>query len=170
VSALIHAATMVTAGINMVARCTPIFAQSAVALDVVLTLGVIGAVLTATMALAQHDMKRILAYSTISHLRSCSSRWAVVCRIRPSFHVFTHAVVQGAAVPGSRQRDARDGRRDRRAPVQRPAARVDRAHLRVDADRLPGAGGLPAAGGVFWSKDEIATRRSSVTRRRRSCC
>ncbi len=91
VSALIHAATMVTAGIYMVARCTPIFAQSAVALDVVLTLGVIGAVLTATMALAQHDMKRILAYSTISQLAFMFV--ALGCRVPDSavFHVFTHA-------------------------------------------------------------------------------
>lgn len=91
VSALIHAATMVTAGIYMVARCTPIFELSAGALDVILTLGVIGAVLTATMALAQYDMKRILAYSTISQLAFMFV--GLGCRVPDSavFHVFTHA-------------------------------------------------------------------------------
>ena len=91
VSALIHAATMVTAGIYMVARCTPIFAASPLALDVILTLGVIGAVLTATMAMAQYDMKRILAYSTISQLAFMFV--ALGCRVPDSavFHVFTHA-------------------------------------------------------------------------------
>ena len=91
VSALIHAATMVTAGIYMIARCGPIFAGAPLALDVVLVLGVIGAVLAATMAMAQYDMKRILAYSTISQLAfmfvalGCSAPDAAV------FHVFTHA-------------------------------------------------------------------------------
>jgi NADH-quinone oxidoreductase subunit L len=91
VSALIHAATMVTAGIYMVARCTPIFAASSFALDVILVLGLIGAVLTATMALAQYDMKRILAYSTISQLAFMFV--ALGCRVPDSavFHVFTHA-------------------------------------------------------------------------------
>ena len=91
VSALIHAATMVTAGIYMVARCTPIFAAAPAALDLILTLGVIGAVLTATMAMAQYDMKRILAYSTISQLAYMFV--ALGCRVPDSavFHVFTHA-------------------------------------------------------------------------------
>jgi NADH-quinone oxidoreductase subunit L len=91
VSALIHAATMVTAGIYMIARCTPIFALSPAALDVILTLGVIGAFLTATMAMAQYDMKRILAYSTISQLAFMFV--ALGCRTPDSavFHVFTHA-------------------------------------------------------------------------------
>ncbi|MGD8453271.1 MAG: NADH-quinone oxidoreductase subunit L [Phycisphaerae bacterium] len=91
VSALIHAATMVTAGIYMVARCGPIFAHSPAALTVIVWLGAIGAVLAATMAMAQYDMKRILAYSTISQLAymfvalGCSAPDAAV------FHVFTHA-------------------------------------------------------------------------------
>ena len=91
VSALIHAATMVTAGIYMVARCTPIFGLSPAALDVILALGMIGAVLTATMAMAQYDMKRILAYSTISQLAYMFV--ALGCRAPDSaiFHVFTHA-------------------------------------------------------------------------------
>ena len=91
VSALIHAATMVTAGVYMIARCSPIFAASQITLDVIITLGAIGALLTATMAMAQYDMKRILAYSTISQLAYMFV--ALGCQAPDSaiFHVFTHA-------------------------------------------------------------------------------
>jgi NADH-quinone oxidoreductase subunit L len=91
VSALIHAATMVTAGIYMVARCGPIFGRSPATCELIVVLGAIGAVLAATMATAQYDMKRILAYSTISQLAfmfvalGCGAPDAAV------FHVFTHA-------------------------------------------------------------------------------
>jgi NADH-quinone oxidoreductase subunit L len=91
VSALIHAATMVTAGIYMIARCGPIFAYSQTTLAVIVVLGVIGAILAATMAMAQYDMKRILAYSTISQLAYMFV--ALGCSAPDSgvFHVFTHA-------------------------------------------------------------------------------
>ncbi len=91
VSALIHAATMVTAGIYMVARCTPIYELSPLALNVILTLGVVGAALTATMAVAQHDMKRILAYSTISQLAYMFVALGLAVPDSGVFHVFTHA-------------------------------------------------------------------------------
>jgi len=91
VSALIHAATMVTAGVYLVARCGPLFAASPTALTVVVWVGAIGAVLAATTALAQYDMKRILAYSTISQLAFMFV--ALGCGASDSgvFHVFTHA-------------------------------------------------------------------------------
>jgi NADH-quinone oxidoreductase subunit L len=91
VSALIHAATMVTAGIYMVARCSPIYALSETALLVIVVVGAIGAFLAATMAMAQFDMKRILAYSTISQLAYMFV--ALGCSVPDSgvFHVFTHA-------------------------------------------------------------------------------
>jgi NADH-quinone oxidoreductase subunit L len=91
VSALIHAATMVTAGVYMIARCTPLYAGAPVAQDVVLAVGLVGAVLAATMACAQFDMKRILAYSTISQLAFMFV--GLGCRAPDSavFHVFTHA-------------------------------------------------------------------------------
>ncbi len=91
VSALIHAATMVTAGVYMIARCSPIFAASQAVLNVIVVLGVIGAVMAATMAMAQFDMKRILAYSTISQLAYMFV--ALGCGAPDSgiFHVYTHA-------------------------------------------------------------------------------
>ena len=91
VSALIHAATMVTAGIYMIARCGPIFSLSPVALETVAILGAIGALLTATMAMAQYDMKRILAYSTISQLAFMFVALGVSAPDSAVFHVFTHA-------------------------------------------------------------------------------
>jgi NADH-quinone oxidoreductase subunit L len=91
VSALIHAATMVTAGIYMIARCGPIFAASEAALAVIVVLGTIGAVLAATMAMAQYDMKRILAYSTISQLAFMFVGLGVGAPDSAVFHVFTHA-------------------------------------------------------------------------------
>ncbi|HYQ95547.1 MAG TPA: NADH-quinone oxidoreductase subunit L, partial [Candidatus Eisenbacteria bacterium] len=68
VSALIHAATMVTAGVYMVARCHVLYLLSPVALHVVAIVGVLTALFAATIGLAQNDIKRVLAYSTISQL------------------------------------------------------------------------------------------------------
>ena len=91
VSALIHAATMVTAGVYMIARCGPIYAASTTALGVVAVVGVIGAFLAATMAMAQYDMKRILAYSTISQLAYMFVGLGCGAPDSAVFHVFTHA-------------------------------------------------------------------------------
>jgi len=91
VSALIHAATMVTAGVFMVARCGAIFTASATAMTVVATVGALTALFAATIALVQTDMKRILAYSTISQLGYMFlgiGAWAADSAI---FHLFTHA-------------------------------------------------------------------------------
>src|SRR6202030_2412435 len=68
VSALIHAATMVTAGVFMVARCSPLFEQSPVALGMVTVVGGVTAFFAASIALVQNDIKRVLAYSTVSQL------------------------------------------------------------------------------------------------------
>ena len=68
VSALIHAATMVTAGVYLVVRSAPLFELSGVALTVVLVVGLVTALFAATCALAQDDIKRVLAYSTVSQL------------------------------------------------------------------------------------------------------
>jgi len=91
VSALIHAATMVTAGIYLIARCGPIFAYSQTALTAIVWIGTIGAVMAATMAMAQFDMKRILAYSTISQLAYMFVALGVGAPESGVFHVFTHA-------------------------------------------------------------------------------
>ena len=74
VSALIHAATMVTAGVYMVARSAPLFNLAPVAMEVVAWIGGLTAVFAATIALVQNDIKRVVAYSTICSSATCS--WA----------------------------------------------------------------------------------------------
>ncbi len=91
VSALIHAATMVTAGVFMVARCAPIFNLSPVAMDVVAVVGGVTALFAATIALVQNDIKRIIAYSTISQLGYMFLACGVGAYSAGIFHLYTHA-------------------------------------------------------------------------------
>ncbi len=91
VSALIHAATMVTAGVYMVVRCGAIFANAPIALPIVAAVGAITALFAATIALAQYDMKRILAYSTMSQLGYMFLGAGVLAADSAIFHLFTHA-------------------------------------------------------------------------------
>lgn len=90
-SALIHAATMVAAGVYLVARSFPLFAASHAALAVVAYVGAITAFLAATMALATHDLKRVLAYSTISQLGYMMLALGSLGREAALFHLVTHA-------------------------------------------------------------------------------
>ncbi len=94
VSALIHAATMVTAGVYMVARCTPLFMASPEAQLTVSVIGGFTALLAALIALTQNDLKRVLAYSTISQLGYMFLGLGVGTLggiIAGRFHLFTHA-------------------------------------------------------------------------------
>ncbi|MFO8149449.1 MAG: NADH-quinone oxidoreductase subunit L [Trueperaceae bacterium] len=91
VSALIHAATMVTAGIYLIARLSPLYAQAPAASAVVAWVGVLTALIAAIAALAQTDIKRILAYSTISQLGFMFVAIGVGAYAAAVFHVFTHA-------------------------------------------------------------------------------
>jgi proton-translocating NADH-quinone oxidoreductase chain L len=98
VSALIHAATMVTAGVYLLARCSPLFAMCPAAQIAVAWIGGITALLAAFIALAQTDLKRILAYSTVSQLGFMFLALGTVGTISPTFavtaaifHLFTHA-------------------------------------------------------------------------------
>ncbi len=91
VSALIHAATMVTAGVYMVVRCGALFVASPVALTIVAVVGGLTAFFAATIALAQTDIKRILAYSTISQLGYMFLAVGVGAASAGIFHLYTHA-------------------------------------------------------------------------------
>jgi NADH-quinone oxidoreductase subunit L len=91
VSALIHAATMVTAGVYLVARTYPLFTAAPAALTVVLVIGTITALMAATIALVQSDMKRIFAYSTISQLGYMMFALGAGVYTAGLFHLFTHA-------------------------------------------------------------------------------
>ncbi|HET6586505.1 MAG TPA: NADH-quinone oxidoreductase subunit L, partial [Oleiagrimonas sp.] len=91
ISALIHAATMVTAGIFMVARMSPIFELSTTALSVVLIIGATGALFTGLIGIVQHDIKRVIAYSTLSQLGYMTVALGVSVYAGAVFHLMTHA-------------------------------------------------------------------------------
>ena len=91
VSALIHAATMVTAGVFLVVRCSPIFEYSQVALNLVVIVGMITAVFAASVALVQNDIKKIVAYSTCSQLGYMFFAAGIGAYHVAMFHLFTHA-------------------------------------------------------------------------------
>ena len=91
VSALIHAATMVTAGVFLVARCNPIFELSHTALNVVTIVGAVTCLFAATIALTQTDIKRVVAYSTVSQLAYMFVGCGVGAYGAGIFHLFTHA-------------------------------------------------------------------------------
>ncbi|MCA9277867.1 MAG: NADH-quinone oxidoreductase subunit L [Phycisphaeraceae bacterium] len=92
VSALIHAATMVTAGVFLIARMYTIFVLSPWALPIVAWIGTITALLSATIGMAQFDIKRIMAYSTCSQLGYMFAGLGVLSSVGAASHVFTHAL------------------------------------------------------------------------------
>lgn len=91
ISALIHAATMVTAGIFMVARMSPLFEMSTTALSVVLIIGAITALLMGFIGIIQHDIKRVVAYSTLSQLGYMTVALGASAYSAAVFHLMTHA-------------------------------------------------------------------------------
>ena len=101
VSALIHAATMVTAGVFLVVRCSPIFEFSQIALNTVAIIGMITAVFAASVALVQNDIKRIIAYSTCSQLGYMFFAAGVGAYHVAIFHLFTHAFFKALLFLGS---------------------------------------------------------------------
>ena len=91
VSALIHAATMVTAGVFLVVRCSPIFEYSQLALDIICFVGMTTALFAASVAIVQNDIKKIIAYSTCSQLGYMFFAAGVGAYNVAIFHLFTHA-------------------------------------------------------------------------------
>jgi len=91
VSALIHAATMVTAGVYMLVRCSPIFSRAPITLSVVMVIGILTALMAATIGLVQTDIKRVLAYSTVSQLGYMFVAAGVGAFSAGIFHLMTHA-------------------------------------------------------------------------------
>jgi NADH-quinone oxidoreductase subunit L len=101
VSALIHAATMVTSGLYMITRMNFIYANAPVALGVVLTVGALTAIVAASIGLAQYDIKKVLAYSTVSQLGFMFMGMGAGAFSAGMFHVFTHAFFKAALFLGS---------------------------------------------------------------------
>src|SRR3989337_891065 len=101
VSALIHAATMVTAGVYMVARSSAIYSHAPKAMLVVAVTGALTAILAATIALVQNDIKRVLAYSTVSQLGYMFLACGVGAFAAGVFHLMTHAFFKALLFLGS---------------------------------------------------------------------
>ena len=101
VSALIHAATMVTAGVFLVVRCSPIFEFSQIALNIVAIVGMITAFFAASVALVQNDIKKIIAYSTCSQLGYMFFAAGIGAYHVAIFHLFTHAFFKALLFLGS---------------------------------------------------------------------
>ena len=101
VSALIHAATMVTAGVFLVVRCSPLFEYSQTALNVVTIVGMTTAIFAASVALVQNDIKKIIAYSTCSQLGYMFFAAGIGAYHVAMFHLFTHAFFKALLFLGS---------------------------------------------------------------------
>lgn len=101
VSALIHAATMVTAGVFLVVRCSPIFEYSQLTLNIITFVGMSTAFFAATVALVQNDIKKIIAYSTCSQLGYMFFATGVGAYNVAMFHLFTHAFFKALLFLGS---------------------------------------------------------------------
>ncbi len=153
VSALIHAATMVTAGIYMVARSNALFVLAPTSMKTVAIVGTLTAIFAATIALVQNDIKRVLAYSTVSQLGYMFLALGIGAFAAGVFHVFTHAFFKALLFLGSGavihsmsgEQDMRNmGDLHRRIPI---------THWTMFVATLAIAGIFPFAG--FFSKDEI---------------
>jgi proton-translocating NADH-quinone oxidoreductase chain L len=154
VSALIHAATMVTAGVYLVGRCMPLFAAApAFVLMVVAAIGAFTALLAALMALTQTDLKRVLAYSTISQLGYMFLALGSGVVTAAIFHLFTHAFFKALLflAAGSVMHAMGNVIDLRRFGGLRHV--LPTTHWTFLAGALALAGIVPFAG--FWSKDEI---------------
>ncbi|MBI3580243.1 MAG: NADH-quinone oxidoreductase subunit L [Ignavibacteriales bacterium] len=101
VSALIHAATMVTAGVYMVARCSILFALAPATMEVVAIVGALTAIFAASIGLVQNDIKKVLAYSTISQLGYMFLAMGVAAFTAGIFHLMTHAFFKALLFLGS---------------------------------------------------------------------
>src|SRR5436189_6182541 len=101
ISALIHAATMVTAGIFMVARMSPLFELSQTALALMLVVGGITAFFMALIAVVQYDIKRVVAYSTLSQLGYMTVALGASAYSAAIFHLMTHAFFEAVPLLGA---------------------------------------------------------------------
>ena len=153
VSALIHAATMVTAGVFMVARCSPMFEYAPAALEVVAVVGAATAFFAATVGLVQNDIKRVVAYSTCSQLGYMFFAAGVSAYPVAIFHLFTHAFFKALLFLGSGSViHAVGGEQDMRK-MGGLAPHIRQTYVLMWIGSLSLAGIIPFAG--YYSKDMI---------------
>ena len=156
VSALIHAATMVTAGVYLIVRTHVLFDSSPSAAGLTVTIGLVTALLGASAALTQFDIKRVLAYSTISQLGFMIAAVGMGGYVAAMFHLLTHGIFKallflaaGAIIHGTNE--TQDMRKMGGLRTKMPTTFII---YRIGALSLSGI--APFAG--FWSKDEIIIR------------
>jgi NADH-quinone oxidoreductase subunit L len=153
VSALIHAATMVTAGVYMVTRTNAIYQLAPAAMAVVAVIGAVTALFAASMGVVQNDIKKVLAYSTISQLGYMFLALGVGAFAAGIFHLMTHAFFKGLLfLAAGSVIHALSGEQD----MQKMGAlsgKIRKTYLTMLAATLAIAGVPPLAG--FFSKDEI---------------
>ena len=152
VSALIHAATMVAAGVYLVARFFPLYEVSSDAANTVMWIGAITAIIGATIALAQTDFKRVLAYSTVSQLGYMMMSLGVLGYVAAIFHLFTHAFFKALLFLGSGSVNHATNTFDMRL-MGGLRKYMPITFWTFVVATLSLAGIFPLAG--FWSKDEI---------------
>jgi NADH-quinone oxidoreductase subunit L len=153
VSALIHAATMVTAGVYLVVRSSTLFAMAPAASLVVALVGALTAIFAATIGLKQWDIKKVLAYSTVSQLGFMFAAVGMGAYVAGVFHLMTHAFFKALPLPGLGRGDPRHAPRAARhaQPRRRAghaqhgrAAALHAGHLRDHGDRDAGDRGRAA--------------------------
>ena len=161
VSALIHAATMVTAGVYMVSRSHLIFERAPTALMVVAVIGTLTALFAATIGIAQTDIKKVLAYSTVSQLGYMFMACGVGAFSAGVFHLMTHAFFKGLLfLAAGSVIHAVGGEQDMRK-MGGLRSYIPWTFLTMGIATLAIAGIPPFAG--FWSKDEILWQAYSST-------
>ena len=153
VSALIHAATMVNAGVYLVARANPLFAAAPDAMVIVAGIGIFTAILAASIAMTQTDIKRVLAYSTLSQLGYMFAALGVGAFTAAIFHLMTHGFFKGLLFLGSGSvihavHEEQDMRR-----MGGLAKKIPITYATMLVGSIAIAGIPPLAG--FFSKDEI---------------
>jgi NADH-quinone oxidoreductase subunit L len=153
VSALIHAATMVNAGVYMVARANVIFASTAEVMTIVAAIGIFTAILAASIAMTQTDIKRVLAYSTLSQLGYMFAALGVGAWTAAIFHLMTHGFFKGLLFLGSGSvihavHEEQDMRK-----MGGLARKIPQTYMTMLIGAIAISGIPPLAG--FFSKDEI---------------
>jgi NADH-quinone oxidoreductase subunit L len=154
VSALIHAATMVTAGIFMIARMFPVYEASQAAMNVVAIIGAITMLMAALLALVQDDVKKVLAYSTISQLAYMFAALGVGAGNAAIFHLYTHAWFKALLFlgAGSMIHAVHSNNMSEMGGLKKFMPWT----YRTFAIGTVALAGIPPFAG-FWSKDEILT-------------
>ena len=158
VSALIHAATMVAAGVFLVARFFPVFELSVTAMNTVAIIGGVTAIFAASMGLVMNDIKRVLAYSTVSQLGYMMLALGTGAYGAAIFHLFTHAFFKALLFLGSGSVNHATGTFDMRY-MGGLRVSMPKTYITFVIGSLSLAGIVPLAG--FWSKDEILSHAFS---------